>query len=141
MAGDAESFVERLAIILGDRERKRPAARLLKAVLHSVRDLMPLDASLHLMAQLPMFLKAIYVEGWGTHERKRMKHAGDLREHMIRKERLNEDELPDAVAAEHAVEAVFTALRLYLSPGEIEKIAAHLPKDLKKLVTTRYSVL
>jgi uncharacterized protein (DUF2267 family) len=141
MASEADQCVQDLAILLGEREQRTRAARLLKVVLHAVRDLLPLNASLHVIAQLPMFLKAVYVEGWSTHERPRMKHMSDLREYMLRSKQLTAEELPDDKAVEHAVVAVFRVLRNYLSEEEVQKITALLPKDLKKLMTAHYPIL
>ena len=60
----AEAFVKDLAGRLGapgDRDR---AARILRNVLHLLRDQISPQESIQMISQLPMFLKAVYVDGW-----------------------------------------------------------------------------
>lgn len=40
------------------------AGRIFAAILHALRDIITPQESLQFMAQLPMFLKAVYVNGW-----------------------------------------------------------------------------
>src|SRR5438876_7605174 len=44
---------------------KRDAYRALRAVLQTLRDRLPLDDAVHFAAQLPMFLRGLFYEGWG----------------------------------------------------------------------------
>ena len=43
---------------------KDKAGRILSSILHALRDIIPTEESLQLIAQFPMFLKAVYVNGW-----------------------------------------------------------------------------
>ena len=43
---------------------KREAWKALRAVLHTVRDRLPLDVAVHFGAQLPMLIRGMYYEGW-----------------------------------------------------------------------------
>ncbi|UWX54487.1 DUF2267 domain-containing protein [Maribacter litopenaei] len=40
------------------------AGRIFIAIMHALRDILPTEESLHLIAQLPMFPKAVYVNRW-----------------------------------------------------------------------------
>jgi len=43
---------------------KRNAYKALRAVLHSMRDRLPLDDAVHFAAQLPIFLRGLFYDGW-----------------------------------------------------------------------------
>ncbi len=47
-----------------DWDDKQRAYRLLRSVLHTVRDRLPINEASHLAAQLPMLIRGIYFEGW-----------------------------------------------------------------------------
>ena len=50
----------------GDTEQ---AGRILSSILHGLREIISKDESLQLIAQFPMFLKAVYVNGWTSHKK------------------------------------------------------------------------
>src|SRR5437762_2776725 len=43
---------------------KRDAYKALRAVLQTMRDRLPLDDAVHFAAQLPLFLRGLFYEGW-----------------------------------------------------------------------------
>ena len=53
-----------------DRDK---AGRILAAILHSLRDIISTEESLQFIAQLPMFLKAVYVNGWTLKGKNKLK--------------------------------------------------------------------
>ena len=57
-------FIEEYAKEMNLGENRDKAGRILTAILHALRDIIPPAESLQLIAQLPMFLKAVYVNGW-----------------------------------------------------------------------------
>lgn len=56
-------WLDELMKELGWQERQR-AYHALRAVLHTLRDRLPVDEAAHLAAQLPMLIRGIYYEGW-----------------------------------------------------------------------------
>lgn len=55
------------------------AGRILTAILHALREIIPREESLRFIASLPMFLKAIYVNEWNIKKRKpRVKQMADF---------------------------------------------------------------
>lgn len=52
---------------LGDDTEK--AGRIFTSIMHALRTIIPVEESLQFMAQLPMFLKAAYVNGWTIKKR------------------------------------------------------------------------
>ncbi|MBK8565854.1 MAG: DUF2267 domain-containing protein [Saprospiraceae bacterium] len=118
---------------MGDPTDKIKAARVLRAVLHAFRDWVTPAESLQLIAQLPMFIKALYVDGWkikGGSER--MRHLGDFIETMREADdvRNNGDFVTDFEAKE-AIQAVFRVLKNHVSEGEVHDIIAVLPGEMK----------
>lgn len=111
------------------------AGRILSSILHALRDVISTEESLQLIAQFPMFLKAVYVNGWKIHKTKRIKTMTEFID-LVRKYNgttsvhdLGSDEL-----AENYIDTTFILLRRYISLGEMEDIRTHLPKALKSMV-------
>ncbi|MEJ2583785.1 MAG: DUF2267 domain-containing protein [Robiginitalea sp.] len=136
-AQEGHTFIKAYAEHMGFGNDHDKAGRVLTATLHALRDIIPFEESLQLIAQFPMFLKAIYVNGW-TSRRKppRMKHMEEFIE-LVRKH--------DGVAAvndfgyeedlaEKYIQITFMFLRKNVSLGELEDIRDSLPKDLKYMI-------
>ncbi|WP_298927426.1 DUF2267 domain-containing protein [uncultured Allomuricauda sp.] len=120
---------------LGDNKEK--SGRILSAILHALRDIIPIQESFQFMAQLPMFLKAVYVHGWSFHAKKiKTKHMADFID-LVRQHggpaAINDYEYSDEVA-ERYIQTTFIFLRRYVSLGELEDIRDSLPKELKNMV-------
>lgn len=129
----AEEFIGEVAFELGDPTDKVKAARVLRAVFHAFRDWVTPAESLQLISQLPMFIKAIYVDGWkikdsGQHNR----HLGDFIEAVREADdiRNNGDFVTDYEAKE-AIQAVFRVLKNHVSEGEVHDLIAVLPGEMK----------
>lgn len=135
-AAKGNEFMNILASELGFAENHPKAGRILKAVLHALRNHMTVEESIQLIAQLPMFLKAVYVENWTLrNDHKRVKHLKgfyqEIRE-LDGKTASADFDSDDDVSS--AVTAVFVALRKYISLGELEDIRSVLPKELKGIL-------
>lgn len=135
-AKKGNQFLNEIAKELGHANDKAKAGRKLRAILHSIRDQITVEESIQLIAQLPMFLKAIYVENWKIRKNKvRVKHLNDYIKEVKKYESnladfdfINDDEILIAT------EVVFFVLKKYISEGEMEDIIAVLPKELKLLL-------
>jgi uncharacterized protein (DUF2267 family) len=108
-----------------DRHRAYGA---LRAVLHCLRDHLPLEQVAALGAQLPMLVRGFYYEGWHPagkplKERKRSAFLESVAEQL---------EDPN-VEPEKVVTAVFQVLNAHLSLGEVESAMHCLPKELRAL--------
>jgi len=117
----------------GDTDK---AGRILSSILHGLREIISTEESLQLMAQFPMFLKALYVNGWSSRKKKmRVKNMTEFID-LIREFDGNTsiyDFESDEVAESYII-STFIALRRYVSLGELEDIRTELPKDLKSMV-------
>jgi len=114
---------------------KPRAYRLLKAVLHSLRDWLPPAELANLGAQLPTLLRGVYYEQWrpmATIVRPRSKH-----EFLSRVDAdFKIDPLP------HTAQAIMTVFRLLsdkITAGEIEHVRHALPEELRNIWPESYT--
>lgn len=134
-AAEANSFIKEYTKELNLKNDTDKAGRILTSILHGLREIISTQESLQLIAQFPMFLKAVYVNGWSSHKRKKVKNMEEFLE-LIRD--FNgvtalHDFKNDALA-ENYISTTFILLRKYISLGELEDIRSELPKDLKWIV-------
>ena len=132
---EANSFMKLYAKELNLKDDKEKAGRILSSILHGLRELISTEESLQLMAQLPMFLKAVYVNGWSGHKKIRVKNMVDFLD-LIRKFNgvTSLHDFENDEVAENYVNTTFIVLRKYISLGELEDLRTELPKDLKAMI-------
>jgi uncharacterized protein (DUF2267 family) len=109
------------------------SGRIIRAVLHALRNRISHEESFQLIAQLPMALKGVYVDGWKFDKHfSRISHINDFLDE-VRKEdgELAGFDFGNDAKAKQAVTAVFRALGFLISEGEMQDIIASLPKELK----------
>ena len=120
-----------------DRDK---AGRILSSVLYALRDIVSIEESLQFIAQLPMFLKAVYVNGWNLKKTKskikRMEEFLDLVREYDGPAAVNDFEYSDEVVEQY-VDSTFTFLTKHISWGEMEDIRGELPKDLKTMIRSK----
>jgi uncharacterized protein (DUF2267 family) len=115
-------------------ENKSRAYRLLKAVLHALRDWLQINESAHFAAQLPELLRGVYYEQWRpaiAPVKKRSKA-----DFLARVEASFKADPIDNPA--QAVLAVFQLLSKKMTRGEIEKVRHALPEKLRDLWPEHY---
>ncbi|REE81609.1 uncharacterized protein (DUF2267 family) [Lutibacter oceani] len=134
-AAEANAFMKEYSKQLNLSTDKDKAGRVLSSILHGLREIISIEESLQLMAQFPMFLKAVYVNGWSSHKKYRVKNMEEFID-LIREfngvtslHDFENDEI-----AENYINTTFIVLRKYVSLGELEDIRTELPKDLKSMV-------
>ena len=105
---------------------KARSYRLLKAVLHALRDSLRINEAVDVGAQLPVLLRGAYYEQWRP-----AKTPAKLRSIESFVARVNEafgrDPLPDPPKA---ITAVFHLLASKIAEGDIEDVKHCLPKDI-----------
>lgn len=103
----------------------------LRAVLHALRDRLPVDQVAALAAQLPMLVRGFYYEGWHPHGKPvKERHKEDFLAHI---EAVFRD---DAHAdPERVVQAVFQVLSKHVTSGEIENVKQSLPAEIRSMWT------
>ncbi|MBZ9672276.1 DUF2267 domain-containing protein [Mesorhizobium sp. ES1-3] len=122
----AQQWVKELAKDLCWSESS--ACRLLRSVLHTVRDWLSPAEMADLSAQLPVLVRGLYFEGWNpsasTHERTKRDFIVSVR---------NSFGYDDEIDFDVAISAVFKLLDRHLSHGEIVQVRNSMKKSLRKL--------
>jgi len=141
MSPDFEKFAakgnEFIKLVADDLEVPRDkAGRIVRAVLHALRNRISHEESLQLLAQLPMAIKAVYVDRWTF--KKEFRRIGTLAEFLdeVRQEddRTAGYDFGNDARARQAVSAVFRALHYFVSEGELDDLADTLPAELKDFI-------
>ncbi len=136
---NGNAFLKELAEELGTPGDKDRAGRILRAVLHALRRRLTPEEYLDLVAQLPMCIKAIAVDGWKIDKPvdKSIKHVDDL-VHAVMEEdgRTAPRDLGNEEHAKEAIKAVIRVIKRHVSDGEIKDVEAELPKHLKEFFET-----
>ena len=108
---------------------RRVAWRVLGAVLHALRDRLPVDEVAHFGAELPIVVRGLYYDQWhpaGKPEKER--RAEEFVERV-------EQGLPDTrrMDPEDATRIVFGVIAEHLSPGLVDKVKQTLPENIRRL--------
>lgn len=133
---EANEFVKELSNNLGHPEEQTQTIRLLRAVLHTVRDRIQVGESLDLISQLPMMLKALYVEQWKYHEKPPLNYddmAGMAEAVKKEQERMGEQSFDWQESTEDLVKTVLSSLRKYISDGQAIHVMDQMPKEVKAI--------
>ncbi len=138
-ATEGNTFLNNYTEQLHLGEDTEKAGRILSAILHALREIIPVEESLQFIAQLPMFLKAAYVNGWTIKEEKpnvrRMEDFVKLVKHYGGLSAVNDFGRSD-VLAEKYIDTTLELLKEYVSIGQMEDIRDTLPRDLKSMIQT-----
>jgi uncharacterized protein (DUF2267 family) len=108
--------------------QQKDAYRLLKVVLHSLRDRLPLNEAAQLGAQLPTFIRGLYYEGFKPGSiTKRERNLGPFLQSIEKK-------MPRFYPkqASEMLRGVFSLLNQFISPGEIADIKACCNEDIRR---------
>lgn len=115
---------------LGIEDRHR-AYMALRAVLHALRDRLPVEEVAQLGAQLPMLVRGLYYEGWDpTDKPLKERHKEAFLAHVARE--LKTPAGP-ALDPEAAARAVFRVLAAKVTEGEVADVRSLLPKEIREL--------
>ncbi len=134
-AQDANGFIKHLAEHLGHPGETSTTGRILRAILHTLRDRLTISESLDLLSQLPMFLKAVYVENWKYREKPTgintiETFTGAVEKHQ---DEYGENDFAWSKSTREIIHITLHELSVYISPGESNHIVAQLPEDLKEM--------
>jgi len=110
-------------------DNKQRAYRLLRAVLHTVRDHLSPDEAAQLAAQMPLLIRGIYYEGWNPSKTPVKERS---REGFLARVQQNFQTDPLGDAPE-AVAAVVTLLDTHISPGEMADVKSTFTTEIRSL--------
>jgi uncharacterized protein (DUF2267 family) len=125
-------FIDEVAQEL-ETEDTDKAGRITRSVLRALRNRLTLEESLHFLAQLPMMLKAIYVDSWSmTMNYEKMKHISDFISEVVKEDDASAwKDFSSSDEVQQSIIAVFKVLARHISPGEVENLMEVLPEDLQ----------
>lgn len=111
-------------------EDMKYAGRVLRTVLHALRDRLTVEETAQLAAQLPTLIRGIYYEQWRpAATRRHLAHDVDeFLDHVAQ-----DGQLAGRTEASHAVTAVAHVLHAHVSEGEMRDVLAILPAALRPL--------
>ena len=125
----ANIWVCEVADELGDAADKHRAYLALRAVLHALRDRLPVEEAADLAAQLPMLVRGFYFDGWRpAHKPLRERSRKQFLGHVA--SAFPEELCPNP---EFITRAVFKVLEHRVASGEIADVKATLPEDVRQL--------
>jgi uncharacterized protein (DUF2267 family) len=125
----AHIWINDLAEALGTEDHQY-AYRVLRAFLHALRDRLPLNETAQLSAQLPIFVRGVFYEGWDPG--RTPEHARDLDSFLQRIAR--EARLAGETEASFVSLAANGVLTRHVSAGEMDKVLNVLPTHLRKFL-------
>lgn len=128
-------WLSRVQAMLPDTSRQDAYAAT-RAVLHELRDRLPMAAVLGLSAQMPMLLRGLFLEGWRPdHKPAGIGTAATFCEAVAKR-------LPAEFGrpAEAAVTAVFAVVADRLDPGETDKLIRLSPEPMRRFWPADYRV-
>lgn len=110
-------------------DRRNQAYAALRAVLHVLRDRLPIELAAKLGAQFPTFIRGVYYEGWNPSKvpikMDREEFLAAIRNQLV---------FSFEGSLEELVRTVITAIKKTIDPAELEKISNIFPEDLKNLL-------
>lgn len=109
-------------------EQRQQAYELLRGVLHTVRDRLPLVQVVRLGAQLPILLRGIYYEGWSPTLTGGQQHIEDFLARISL-----EVDPPLKVSVEAAVQCVLRVIAERVDAGEIRQVIHTMAREMRGL--------
>jgi uncharacterized protein (DUF2267 family) len=119
-AAKGNEFINALETELENKGRDH-AARVLRSVFRALRNRLSVNESMQFAAQLPMALKAVYIDGWKPGKKqKRIQTMDDFANEVIHEDGLT----------------VMRTLSNYVSAGEMKDISSVFPISMKEEVNS-----
>lgn len=133
-----QSSLEKTNLILKDieqaydwpKERRDQSYAALRAVLHLLRDRLPVQESAQFAAQLPVLLRGIYFDGWNPAA---VPMKLDRDEFLAEVRRGFPYDVEGGLTG--VARTVLNALRRHVTEGEWDDVRANVPKDLSTIMS------
>lgn len=134
---EGRKFVKEISQEIGNPDDTDRAERVMTAVFHTLRDLLSPEESLHLISQLPMLIKAVYVNGWHLNTKNRIRSMDEFIEClMLQSPRTAAMDFGNDERAKEQTKAVLRVLKRHVSVGEIQHMIDQFPLELTELWVT-----
>jgi len=109
-------------------QSKDSAYQALRSTLHILRDRLPVEEAVELSAQLPLFIKGIYFDGWTVRDKPEKYDKIEF----VRRVHRRFDFDPNVNPAE-VIRAVLRVMYRHMGEVELLDIRSNIPKDIQEL--------
>ncbi len=136
-AHEGNEFVRHLAKELGHPDNISQTGIILRSVLHALRDRITVSESLSFAAQLPMFLKAIYMDNWKYKKKpERIRTMDEFAKYVEEEQaKYGESRFNWDKSTTEIIEIVLKTLKeRYISEGEMEDVYSQLPQEIEQVL-------
>ncbi|AHM61547.1 hypothetical protein D770_16465 [Flammeovirgaceae bacterium 311] len=137
-AQEGNTFINKLSENLGhtSQEDRGQVTRILKAVMHTLRDSLEFHENLHVISQLPMALKAVWVDQWEYKEKPHRPRSIEEFEDIVKSyQRLyGEQNFDWGKGTDQIVRITIESLKEYITLGEAIHVMGQLPKEVQELM-------
>lgn len=111
-----------------DSDNRQRAYHALGAVLHALRDHLPINESAQFAAQLPQMIRGLYYEGWvPSAALPKLRHWDQFVAHVAEGFPMDEDDNPDQITR-----AVLRSLSKHISHGEIVDVKRCMTDEIRQ---------
>jgi uncharacterized protein (DUF2267 family) len=132
---EGNTFLNRACQYLGIQDRNQ-AGRILRSVLHAIRDRIPPEEAVHLAAQLPLAWKGVYYDGFTIKgELPKIRDKEEWLEFIRAKNQMAaQNDFPNLELTEMAFQDIMDFLRDSLSEGQFNHVVQALHAEISDLV-------
>jgi uncharacterized protein (DUF2267 family) len=118
------------------KTNRHHAARIVRAVLHAVRDRLPANDSIEFAQGLPMALKSVWLDQYDISKTPVIiRHKEEFLDYIYDKdEPTSFADFPDAGSIEEGLQAVFFVLENHMSAGQVRQLKNMLNKEIVELI-------
>lgn len=133
-AQEGNRFLKEVAVELGTPEDTDHAYRVMKSVFQTLRDILSPEESLHLVSQLPMPIKAVYVDSWKIKPPQRIRSMKEFLESLRSKsDRAAGRDFGNDEMAKHQTKCVLNVVKRHVATGEVQHMIDQFPMELTEL--------
>lgn len=133
-APEANKFLKEVAEELGQPEDTDHAYRVMKSVFHTMRDILTPEESLRLIAQLPLAIKGLYVDGWQLQVKDRIRSMPAFLQALREKsDRSAGRDFGNDETAKHHTKCVLNVVKRHVATGEVQHVIDQFPMELAEL--------
>ncbi len=111
------------------------AFRILRGTLHALRDRLTPREAKNFVAQLPMLLKAVWMDGWDPEAGvdTKLRTVDDLVYRVMDDPAVTRGDYESFTQLQDHIAGVFRVIRRHVSQGEVSDVAARLPREIQAL--------
>jgi uncharacterized protein (DUF2267 family) len=140
-AQEGNEFINELADKLGHPQEKATTMIILRSVLAAIRNSITVAESLDFISQMPMPLKALYVDQWKFREKpERINSIEDFKTRVkLEQVKYGESQFDWPEHTDEIIKTVISCLGKYVSEGQMEHVRNMMSKEVQPLFDTSKS--